>query len=373
MIRLSPRPRTAGARAPRAHAARPLRRRAADPRRALAFAIACAAGLAAGFAAGPHAAPWLWRAIDGPGRAVEAIAVVGHERVDAEAIARRTGVERGAPIDAIDFAAAAAAVAAEPWVREARVRRAPDGTLLVAVEERAAAALLEDAARGAWLALESDGRPIAPVEPDAWPALPRLRSLAPVEPGVPNADAVRALALVGELAAHGLPAAEWIALPLRDAPAAAAAPDARAASAHGDADIAPAEAGFRAKLADGGAEVVLGDAPAAEQLARLATLLAERPDVARAAARIDLRFRDRAVLLPRDDVAAPAAPATDDARAASADAREPVWGGAPASDEVGARGRERAWMRALALRGAPWTRRDRTSVGGDEEWLARTI
>lgn len=352
MIRLAPRRGATSREADvRARAARAGARRASRQRHARRATIAALAALAAGFAASSLAEGRVWRLVDGEARAIEAIVVTGHEQVDAQEIARESGVAPGSAIDAVDLAAVERAIEAVDWVRDATVHRAPNATLVVAIEERAAAALLLHVDSQSWFALEADGAPIAQVDPSAHATLPRLQASDALDLHVPSDDAQRALSLAGEFARRGLPPVEWIALPAR-----------RATS---EADVDAGADGFRAKLAADGAVVALGDAPSANQLDRLGELLAKRPDVARDAASIDLRFRDRAILRMRE-------PAVDDAEAASTPEGEITLNVEPASDEVGRSMRERVWMRALASSGALWIQRSRTHLGGNEEWRATT-
>jgi len=264
----------------------------------MTFAAAFGLGLTAG-----SADTTFWLALFGDGEQhVEHITVLGHARIGAEAIAASTGVEPGtAPAD-VDLASVAERVRRHPWVRAARVHRAQGG-LLVVVEERSPAALLQASDDGSWRAVEADGTPFAEIEPALHPELPRLVGAAHYANGEPQPDVTEALALARRIVAHGIPSPATIALPAAD----------------GDPQLQAL--GWRFTLAEGGPEVVLGREPGTGRLTRLAELLAAQPAAVRAAERIDLRFRDRAILSAVRAISAEGAPASHDATTGTLTAR----------------------------------------------------
>ena len=75
---------------------------------------------------------------------LESIAVQGSDRLSSEEIARATGLVRGSRLEDISEAELTHALAAHPWIREARVAVLPTGTLIVDVTERQAEAVLRD-------------------------------------------------------------------------------------------------------------------------------------------------------------------------------------------------------------------------------------
>lgn len=259
------RARTAMARIRRRNAQRRLLRTAG----AAVFGAAFGLGLAAAFLDFP-----LWSTLsDGSAPRLESISVLGHERLAASEIATTSGIEAGTAIAEVDLALAADRLRAHPWLRAVRLQRLA-GELLVIVEERQPAAVLRTLPLELWRAVEADGTPFAIVEPASLPGLPRLHAEDGIATGSPEPLVAEALELTRRIEAHGIPRPDVVMLP---------------SSKH-------AELGWRCLLPDGGPEVVLGHQPGNERLARLAKLLAAQPEAVRSAERIDMRFRDRAIL-----------------------------------------------------------------------------
>lgn len=236
------------------------RRRPALPVRKLALVVVAVSSLAglivgiAGFGARPLAGMW----------------ISGARWMPAEEIAEAAELRRGVEPDAVDAAAIAERLASLAWVERARVLALPNGSLLIGVSERQPAALL--AGDPAW-AVDRDGVPFAPAPDADLDGLLRLETSSRPQPGEPDADLARALAVARSLPEKGLPAAQELRI------AAPSDPE-----------------GLSLRLPGLKARVVLGRENLDARLADLARLLdAEIPELERAT-RIDLRFEDQAVL-----------------------------------------------------------------------------
>ncbi|UCE86966.1 MAG: FtsQ-type POTRA domain-containing protein [Deltaproteobacteria bacterium] len=261
----------------RDHLARVRARRGqtAPPRRVRAPLLLAAAAIAAALLAAAWLAPALRdqarTALRGQSLVLETIAVEGVRRVTPAEIARSAGLEAGVSLVDVDVAAVEQRVRAHPWVARARALRLPPSTLLVRVTERVPVAILAGAAPARLV--DREGVPFAAAAPSDVAALPRIVGADAATPDEPNADLATAVALIGAIAALGIPEAEEIA-------------------------IAPAAdpAGFSFRQRGSAAHAVLGRDAFDAKLARFAELLgARRPETA-AASRIDLRFQDQVVL-----------------------------------------------------------------------------
>jgi cell division septal protein FtsQ len=206
-------------------------------------------------------------------RPLRSIAVLGHQHLSADEVATQSGLVAGTPLPDLDLATATERLLDHPWIREVRFQRLAND-LLVLVEERRPAALLRITPNGKWRAIEADGTPFADVAPSSLPGLLRLHANPGIETGAAQPRLAEALRLTRRLEAHGIPRPETVTLP---------------------SDAEP-DLGWRCRLPDGGPEVLLGLQPSDRQLARLAELLAAKPQAVRSADRIDMRFRDRAIL-----------------------------------------------------------------------------
>jgi cell division protein FtsQ len=200
---------------------------------------------------------------------LQRICVQGSARLTDAELATAAGVARGDDLRAIDAREVARRLASHAWVRGARAARLPTGSLLLAIEEREPRAVLAGAPARA---LDAEGRPFAPVAPDAFPELPRVASRAPVAPGEPSPALAAAVALAERLAGFGLPPAEEVEV---------TAPDDPRGSALRLRGLAP--------------RFVLGRDPDAA-LPRLAALVDSGLPQRGLAATVDLRFQDQAVL-----------------------------------------------------------------------------
>ena len=194
---------------------------------------------------------------------VDAVEVRGAVRTTDDAVVEASGLRVGDPILELDEGAAAAGVAALPWVADVEVHRAwRDGRVEIVVTERTPAAVV--ATDATWVLVDASGRALAVV--DRPPAPP-----APPEGQAPDPAAV---------AAHEDPAAvlpEAAGLPVLVGPGAVAPGEAL-----------PPEA---APLLDVAAQVPPGVAT------RVAAVRAEEADVV-----LDLRPGGRVVLGPATDL-----------------------------------------------------------------------
>lgn len=289
------------------HYARVQRRKATRGQRRAVLIAAFALAFATGFTAGNgNTQAWLGQ-LEEPAQTIERISVLGNKQIAAEEIAMRSGIDRGAALDAIDFADATTRIESHPWLRSAELRRLPGGDVLAIVEERSAVAALHNNASDTWQAVDRDGVAFAEIDPQAHPDLLRLRS---EETTSSAEDLASAIELSARVSASGIPLPAEIVLPMRSA-------------------IEPERValGWRLILADSGPEIVLGAHPSDERLARLAELLDARLDAVRSAERIDLRFRDRAILRAADEANA----ANDKNNRAGESARATSLGERPAS------------------------------------------
>jgi hypothetical protein len=205
---------------------------------------------------------------------LEAVAARGLSWLSPSDVARAAGLAPGQRLAEVDPASVEARLRAHPWIRDAQVQALPPGRLLVDVVERRPAAL---AAQGGSLwVVDEAGEAFAEGPAGLAEELPLLHVPAGAAPETCAALRREGLRVAARLAAHGLPPAAEIWL----------GPGER-----GD--------GVALRLRGSQARVVLGTAPLEPRLAALARLLVQAPEEARAAARIDLRFADRAVLSGR--------------------------------------------------------------------------
>jgi len=233
------------------------------PRRLRWLALAGAALL------GSCAVP-AWIALGGGG-AVDAISVRGAKHLTPRQVAEATGIPRGARLADVKTEAVVQALETHDWIAHARALRWPDGRVLVEVVEREPLAALAVGPRR--FALDASGAVFTELRAGEESELPLLRAEKAPEPGA--ADPVRAEAarLAGRLPELGL-----------------SAPDEVRVAAPGDPE------GVSLRLPGLAGVVVLGTEALETRVRDLARLLEQRPDEASAAARIDLRFADQAVL-----------------------------------------------------------------------------
>lgn len=237
---------------------------------------AAAAGLAAAVVLGAAAGAWL---LDVPARglaafeagvaavaqaaaaglAVEEVFVEGRRRAPADELRASLGISRGDAILAVDPAAAAARLEANPWVAEARVERRLPDVLYVRIVERRPMALWQH--RGALGVVDASGRVLTRRVED-YAALPLI---------------------VGAGAPAALPAL---------VAAMAAAPDLRRRVS------AASRVGNRRWTLrfDDRVDVLLPSGPPERALARLAALQRRSAILDASVARIDLRLPDRVLV-----------------------------------------------------------------------------
>jgi len=213
-----------------------------------------------------------------PERAAQVrFAVMGNVHTSAGELVAAAGVSPGTGLRSLDLARVRAALAAHPWVREARVAALPPDRLILAVEEREPVAVARLA--GVARLVDRDGTAFAPAPANA--SLPELRG-AGAPGGPPLAEGV---ALLAALEALGLRAP-------------------RALILGGEANAAVPALELAADAKAPGARVLLGPDDPASKLARLAELLAADPPELANAAEIDLRFGENVVLRPRPEAVA---------------------------------------------------------------------
>lgn len=120
---------------------------------------------------------------------LERVSVRGHVRADSAEVVRLAALPDSVALYSLDPALVADRARRAPWVREARVRRLPSGTLSIAVEERAPVALVvaADGRPSHYLDREGYALPLRPADPFD---VPLLRGRVPAyHPTQPAADA----------------------------------------------------------------------------------------------------------------------------------------------------------------------------------------
>jgi cell division protein FtsQ len=204
--------------------------------------------------------------------ALQTISVEGNHRAAAADLVAATGLTAGMPLLGIDVEAVQAMVEAHPWVQRARIVRLPPSLVIVSVVEREPLAVAAEEGGEPWL-LDAEGRPFAHAQPDDVSSLPWLAAPHPIREGVNSMELARGAALA--LALHGTTLAEGAEIHI--------APP-------------PDPEGLSLLVAGVPGRVVLGHGDYAEKLRRLEKLRAAALPETAAAAVIDLRFADRAVL-----------------------------------------------------------------------------
>jgi cell division septal protein FtsQ len=224
------------------------------------------------------------RALDREVFALRSICVLGAGRLSAEEIAAKTGLAEGTSLFEISPREIEGRLRKDPWIREAAVMRLVPGRLLVKVAlrepvARVTAASAEVGSPGMWV--DAEGRAIAQAAGEPLPLLPiivspRLPAVGEVEPAVGAAAAA-----VGAVARSNFATTS--------------------ATFFLGAENDPNSVSL--KLPQLSARVLVGTGDLDQKIARLALVLAGESTPARAAAEIDLRFADRAVLrgLPLPD------------------------------------------------------------------------
>jgi hypothetical protein len=255
------------------------------PRKRALVAVGVALlGAAAGLATPSLLAPLLTRARD-EWLSLHAIAVAGaSDRVPSDEIASATGLALGTSLLDVDSAVAEARVLAHPWVASARVVRVPPSTLVVSVKLRNPVARIVRLPEGDEWLVDEAGRSFAPANASDAARLPLLVTGIVDAPDGAAAHALAEGAVAAQAFLHSTV--------MRPAQIVIGAP--------GDPD------GLRLRIAGLPAEVVLGNGQLDRKFAHLARLLAAEIPGIGAAAAIDLRFADQAVLrgLPSPEASA---------------------------------------------------------------------
>jgi len=200
------------------------------------------------------------------GATLETISVRGARHLSAQAIAAASGVAPGTRLATLDRNNVAARLIKNPWIEQARALALPGGRLLLAVVEREPVAVL--VGEEPW-AVDAAGSPFAPAPSDGLEALPRLVAAHTTAPG----ELAKAVALAQRLPELGLAAPLEVGIAAPDDPE-----------------------GLSLRLPGLAPRVVLGREDLDAKLADLTRVLeAELPELG-SATRLDLRFRDQAVL-----------------------------------------------------------------------------
>ncbi len=206
---------------------------------------------------------------------VEVVATgLGGPGMDREAVERRyLAPHLGEPIFSIDLAALRGEVEANPWIAEATTARHLPDRLILRVRLREAAAVATSGSR-AWL-LDREGRVIVETKGAASAALPQIR-LRPSQRGwSARPEAMhRCLRLAEAIRHRRFPAADEVRCLSLDE--------------RGDPVIVGAH--------KEGIEILMGRGGYGEKLDRLAAILPDLVETKRKVARIDLRFKDQAVV-----------------------------------------------------------------------------
>jgi len=232
--------------------------------------------------AGAWLAP-LRQALDREVLGLRTICVLGAGRVSAEEIAAKTGLAEGTSLLEISPHEIESRLRTHPWIREAHVMRLVPGRLLVevALREPVARVAMASAEVGAGVLVDAEGRAIVQTAGEPFPLLPvivspRLPAAGEVVPALSAAAA--AVGAVAHSAFAGTSATFFL-------------------GAENDPNSVSLQ------LPQLSARVLLGTGDLDQKLARLALVLAGDTTPARAAAEIDLRFADQAVLrgLPLPD------------------------------------------------------------------------
>jgi len=233
----------------------------------------------AAFAIGSQIAPLLvektWLRI----KFIDRVAVQGAVALTPAAIAASAGALEGLPLSQIDPQQVSEQLAADPWIESARALRLPSGTLVVRVVEREAIARWQIGGRTDLIDPEGS------------------RFAGAIEPGGPLPT------VEGDTLDQGLLPSEALEILEAVAQHTSLTRDSNAIRLHlpgleTDADgiLRGSTSGYVLEIGAGGPRALLGRRLFSQRVARLASLLDHDEDTIQAAALIDLRFADRAVL-----------------------------------------------------------------------------
>lgn len=123
------------------------------------------------------------------GLGVGDVSISGINHVTDAQVSEALGIKPGVSIFAFDTAAARDRLLANGWVREARVMRLLPSTLVVEIEERAPFAIWREG--GDSVVIDAAGRPLAEVQPVAFPSLPVVSGPGAASPAKEIVDMVR--------------------------------------------------------------------------------------------------------------------------------------------------------------------------------------
>ena len=233
----------------------------------------------AAFAIGSQIAPLLVEKIWLQTKVIDRVAVQGAVALTPAAIAASAGALEGLPLSQIDPQQVAEQLAADPWIESARALRLPSGTLVVRVVEREAIARWQIGGRTDLIDPEGS------------------RFAGAIEPGGPLPT------VEGDTLEQGLLPSEALAILEAVAQHASLTRDSNAIRLYlpgleTDAEgiLRGSTRGYVLELGAEGPRALLGRRLFSQRVARLASLLDHDEDAIQAAALIDLRFADRAVL-----------------------------------------------------------------------------
>lgn len=233
----------------------------------------------AAFAIGSQIAPLLVEKIWLQTKVIDRVAVQGAVALTPAAIAASAGALEGLPLSQIDPQQIAEQLAADPWIESARALRLPSGTLVVRVVEREAIARWQIGGRTDLIDPEGS------------------RFAGAIEPGGPLPT------VEGDTLEQGLLPSEALAILEAVAQHASLTRDSNAIRLYlpgleTDAEgiLRGSTSGYVLELGAEGPRALLGRRLFSQRVARLASLLDHDEDAIQAAALIDLRFADRAVL-----------------------------------------------------------------------------
>ena len=235
--------------------------------RAKVWIVALAIGAAAGWwGRGVVLETW------GPHLRVDRVAVAGNARVAASELVATAGLRGGLPLSAFDPERVRLALAAHPWIREARVTTLPTGRIILAVTEREPVGFAVIADERVLI----DGDGVAFAEAADPVDVPEFLGVPEVTRGVGHPRFAQAIRLLQAADREGLPTPAEVRLGGRDE------------------NELPAVSWNRAE--DGALTAVLGAEDPAVGFHRLAQVwMAGLPEF-RSAFEVDLRFGEQLIL-----------------------------------------------------------------------------
>ena len=230
------------------------------------------------------------------GAHLDTIHVRGAMHLTPEQVAEATGIPRSATLSAIDAGGIADALASHPWIAQARAAWLPGAGLVLDVTERNPVGVVALGGKKAKMLVDESATPFAPATSETAASLPQLTPAEPAVANEPNASLAAAAALAARLPRFGL-----------DAPS--------------EVSVARGNEGFSLRLAHLPPRFVLGRDDLDAKLEALVRLLSTQLSEVSAAAEVDLRFADQAVLRGRSSRSGAATAAKTRGRAASSETR----------------------------------------------------